>query len=288
MQEQSTPDRPFGEDRLVEASLPDRSARLLLVDASATAFETEYRHLSGRLASCVMARAAAGVLLLAADLKGDERVALQIRAEGPLEGLLAEADAALRFRGYTNKKVVSELDRGEAPIEAGLTATGRLQVIRSTGAAVVYRGVTSLRRGDLEADIEAALVESAQIPSRLFLDHGYDRQLAFASGVLLQALPGGDEGAFAAFAAAVAARAEAARPFGRDLSALLDRLLPNSEPRKVLSTRPVAFKCRCSREKVVAMLRGLGPPEEGAFPPLSRVVCAFCNDSFEIPASELS
>ncbi len=278
---------PLGADRLLEVGFPGRNFRLLLADVSATAFEAEFRHLSGRIAAVVMARTAVASILLGADLKGDERLSIQVRSEGPLHGLLAEADALLRFRGYTNKKALPGLDDGAEPFTVGLGTAGRLQIIRSTGSQVVYRGITALQDGDVASDLETALRDSVQIPSRLVLDHGYDRQLTFASGALLQALPDCPPAAFESFATEFGRRAEAARPFGRDLDRLLAALVPADIPHRILLERPVGFACRCSREKVVDMLRQLGPPEGGAHLPENGVTCVFCNDTYRITAEEL-
>jgi molecular chaperone Hsp33 len=282
-------DAAFAADRLLDVALPGFAARLVLIDASTTAFEAEFRHLAGRTAAVTLARAAAGALLLGSDLKNDERLAVQVRAEGPLAGLLVEADARLRFRGYTHKKVVPELDASSSPPTAGLGPVGRLQIIRSTGSQVVYRGVTALRTGDPADDLRAAMEESAQIPTRLWIDHGYERQLTHVVGAMLQAVPGHDAAAFKALAAAIDARVDAARPFPRDLMALLAALMPPDVERRPLGERPVGFACRCSRDKVVAMLKSLGPPEGGGgYPDENRVTCAFCNDVFEIAATDLT
>lgn len=279
---------PLGADRLLEIGFPGRNFRLLITDVSATAFEAEFRHLSGRIASIVMARTAAASILLGADLKGDERLSIQIRSDGPLHGLLAESDAQLRFRGYTNKKALPGLDDGTPPFTVGLGAEGRVQLIRSTGSQVVYRGITALRNGDVASDLETALRDSTQIPSRLVLDHGYDRQLTFAAGALLQALPGCGPDEFESFAVEFERRAAAARPFGRDLDRLLGLLVPSGVEHRILLERPVGFACRCSRGKVVDMLRQLGPPEGGVHLPENGVTCVFCNDTYRITAEELA
>ncbi len=279
----------FGADRLLEIALEGRDMRLLVADVSSSAFEAEFRHLSGRLASETLARAAVAVVLIGADLKNDERLAIQIRTDGPVKGLLAEVDVDLRFRGYTNVKVLAGLDEGVVRQATAVGPEGRVQLIRSTGAQVVYKGITALRNGDIASDLEAALEESTQIPSRMWIDHGYDRQLTFASGALLQAMPGCTRQEFDELGAEISLRAEAAMPFGRDPEALVRALLGPDRVFRILRTRTVAFGCRCSRDKVVGILKQLGPPPEtGEYPEESRVTCAFCSDLFTVSREELS
>ncbi|HYC76957.1 MAG TPA: Hsp33 family molecular chaperone HslO [Planctomycetota bacterium] len=280
--------RRFGPDRVMDVGLPGRAARLVLVDATETAIEAEFRHLAGRVAAIVMARAAAASLLIGSDLKNDERLAIQVHAEGPLKGFLVETDASLRFRGYTQIKALEGYDSGSLPYVFGLGARGRVQFLRSTAAGVFYRSLTALRFGDVAADLETALNQSQQTPSRLWLDHAYDRRVLRSGGALLQALPGAELSEFTALADRIATRAQAARPWPRDLDALCDALLPPDVERRTLSTRLAAFACRCTRERVVELLKSLGPPEEEqSYPPESRVTCVFCNDVFEIPSDEL-
>jgi len=284
----AAPVPPWHRDRLVTILLPEHHCRLLLVDASGTACEAEFRHLAGRVGAEVLGRATVAAVLLGADLKDDERLSIQARCEGPIEGYLVEVDSKLNFRGYTNKKTIRGLDRSARPFVEGVGKVGRLQVIRSTGSGIFYQGVTSFAQGDVATDLERSLRESQQIPSRLLIDHGYRMQLTSAIGILLQVLPGADAEAFPYLAAEIAARAERARPWTKDLETLAKLVLPESVPSKLLDSRPIRFSCRCSRERAISVLKLMGPPEgQATYPELNRVTCAFCNDTYEVLASEL-
>jgi molecular chaperone Hsp33 len=277
---------PFGRDRLVQAILEPSDIRVLVVDASATAFEAEYRHLSGRCSAEIVADLCAGAMLLGADLKNDERLSFQARVSGPIGGFLCEVDRDLNFRGSTHKKSLPDLDATEAPPSAAL-GTGHLQVLRSTGRAVVYQGITEMESGAIAADFERHLSESQQVASKVRLKHAYDRQLVSAQGFMIQALPAASPADFDTIAAALCARAEALEVWPRDPEALLEAIASGLTYR-IVGSRDVRFRCRCSRERVVDMLRGMGPPEDGSgWPEVSRVVCAFCGDAFEVPPSEL-
>src|SRR5688572_21293111 len=107
--ENTPPAPPWHADRLVSIVLPEHDCRLLLTDASGTAVEAEFRHLSGRVSAEVLARATVAAILLGADLKDDERLSIQARCEGRIEGWLVEVDSKLNFRGYTTKKTIRGL-----------------------------------------------------------------------------------------------------------------------------------------------------------------------------------
>jgi molecular chaperone Hsp33 len=62
-------------------------------------------------------------------------------------------------------------------------------------------------------------------------------------------------------------------------------------PHHRLETRPLQFRCSCSREKVERALRSLGSAElremlaqEGG----ARVTCEFCCQDFELAGEELA
>ena len=278
---------PFGRDRLVQGIIEPEEVRILAVDATATAFESEYRHLSGRCSAEIVADLCAGAALLGADLKNDERLSFQARLSGPIGGFLCEIDRDLNFRGSTHKKTVPDLDAGSGRIAEAM-GSGSLQVLRSTAATVVYQGITTMEAGSVAADFERHLSESQQVASALVLRHGYDRQLVSAHGLLMQALPSATESGFERVATEIRRRADALAFWPRDPEALLAAVCSGFGLR-ILGSREVRFRCRCNRERVVDMLRGMGPPEDGSgWPEVSRVGCAFCGDVFEIPPAELT
>src|SRR5262245_11175679 len=161
------PAPPWHRDALVNILLPDHHCRLLLADASGTACEAEFRHLARRVAAEGLGRAAVAAVLLGADLKDDERLSIQARCEGPIEGYLVEVDSKLNFRGYTNKKTLRGLDRSARPFVVGLGKVGRLQVIRSTGSGIFYQRVTSFAQGDVARAHDRSLQEAPQLASTL-------------------------------------------------------------------------------------------------------------------------
>ncbi len=282
-----SPEAPFGVDRMIQAIIEPDDVRVLVADASATAFESEYRHLAGRLSAQVTASLCAGAVLLSADLKHDERLAFQARLTGPLGGFLYEVDQDLNFRGSTHKKVLPDHDTRGTPISEAL-GKGSLQVLRSTSQGIVYQGITTMNAGNIAADLEQHLMDSQQTLSRVRLDHGYSHQLTHAMGILIQALPTASEAGFEKIANLVCDRADALRPWPRNPAALLADVTRGLSCHTV-GDRTIQFRCRCTRDRVIAMLKSVGPPEDGSgWPEVSRVVCAFCADIFEVTPDELT
>ena len=283
------------------------TARVVVVLATEFGREAATRHQSTGAAAMAMARAGVAGLLLATLTKGEERVTLQLLGNGALGGL---------GRGRLVRRHGPRVRREPAPVvyvgrrtrpdwagRWGSRAWSR--VIRDLGLRDRFRGRTSLVDGEIDTDVERYLTDSEQIDSAMGCEVFPDRQggIAFASGILVQALPGG-LGADVVTAArerlrrgevAVAIRQTAGgarslgnhhrrrcrRHAGPDVASLV----------RLGDLHPVRFHCPCSRRA------GRGYPghagrsrtgdsmieEDGK----GQVICEFCRNSYEFTDENL-
>jgi redox-regulated HSP33 family molecular chaperone len=105
---------------------------------------------------------------------------------------------------------------------------------------------------------------------------GDDGLPTVARGVLVECPPDGDDTAFARVSELFANGAAAKAIGGATLSmrTLLRKLdLPLAEVRR---TAPIAFACRCSRERAQAMLDALPPADRAGLPPTVDITCHLC------------
>jgi molecular chaperone Hsp33 len=144
-----------------------------------------------------------------------------------------------------------------------------------------YQGLVELRRASLGGSLEDYFIQSEQLPARILL--AADAQQAV--GLMLQKMPdeGGhdvvpDEDAWnrvVQLTATLGTQELLATP----AESLLYRLY-HEESVRLLDTRPLAFGCSCSRERVATMLRSLGRDEvESALAARAgeiEVICEFC------------
>jgi molecular chaperone Hsp33 len=237
------------------------------------------------LGECVTA-----AVLLAATLKFQGTLTLQLAGSGRLGLLVAQCTHDFRLRG------VARLD---SPPAAGagfrdLVGDGRLTVtIEAEERAARYQGIVPLEGATLAASLENYFASSEQLPTRLALVADGAR----AAGLLLQKLP--------APASGEAQGAEAQRIW-EDLEAGMlllsgDLLLHggvDATLRSVFAThdcrlfaaQPVRFECRCSAARVANMLRSLGAEEmravleeQGAV----TVTCEFCQRRYRYDAIDI-
>ena len=232
-------------------------------------------------------------LLLAATIKFDGVLSLQLRGDGPMHLLLAQCTSGLGVRGLARYRE-GEGVSGSHKINE-LIGNGNLTVTLETDdSAQRYEGIVPIEGERLADSLQAYFQNSEQLPTRLWL-HA-DAQ--GASGMLLQKLPGASS-----LPPADAALVEDA---WRRVQLIADTLTPeelrtladaeilhrlfNEDDLRLFEPSPVYFRCRCSRERVASMLQGLGEAETRsviAERGKVEVHCDFCNRAYVFDAVDV-
>lgn len=210
---------------------------------------------------------AAATLLLAATVKFDGRLTLQVQGAGPVHLMVVQAQPGYSLRGVA---------RWNGDIDSQLTALPQLcgdgqivVTIENEDRSSRYQGIVPIEAQRLADSFSTYFEQSEQLPTRLWLVANGD----VAAGLLLQRLPSGSR------ASAEDSEFEAAEgdeDWNRILhlastitdnelttlsaDVLLRRLFHEEEVR-VFEPSPVSFRCACSRERVDAIVRSLGPDE---------------------------
>ena len=248
----------------------------------------------------LLGEAAAAAALLAATLKFDGELTLQLQGDGAVRLLVAQCTHDLRVRAVARFDA-ARFEGGAEPAFAALVGDGQLVVTLESGqGGARYQGIVPLAGGSLAAALESFFGQSEQLPTAVVLGADDGR----AAGLLVQRLPqaGGTE-----TEAPLAAReAEADRTLedarlalagiaadellSRPVGELLRRACVGHDLR-LQPPRAVGFRCRCSRERVAGMLRALGAEEldsivaeQGAV----TVTCEFCHRPWRFDAVEVS
>jgi molecular chaperone Hsp33 len=232
----------------------------------------------------------AAATLVSASLKFKGTLTLQLLGStGAVNMLVAQATDERTMRGVVHL-TEDAADRGGTfrdQIEGG-----RLVVSVEQGAgAAPWQGIVPLDGDSLAACLGHYFEVSEQLPTVLVLAAGTDS----AAGLLLQKLPAPEVQGEAAGAGtqdlweeAIALLATLGRDelLGLDPQSLLRRLFAAHDLR-LFAAEPVKFACRCNRERVAGLLRGLGQAEidsilaeQGAV----TVTCEFCHKPYRFDA----
>ncbi|HTU82603.1 MAG TPA: Hsp33 family molecular chaperone HslO [Candidatus Acidoferrales bacterium] len=284
-------------DRVLAAAAPDAGIAFLAATTTELVADAQRRHDLWPTAAAAVGRLLTGAVLFGANLKGHERVSLQIAGSGPLRSAVAEAwlldERTIGARAYAaNPHVDLPIDeRGKFDV-SGAIGEGTLQVTRSYEIGQPYVGVVPLHSGEIAEDLAAYLARSEQIPSVVALGVLANPQgIAAAGGVLAQVLPGADDAAVAR----LEARATAFPPVtstiagGGDAHALLHQLAVDLELRSH-RTVEVRFACTCTPEKVEAALLGLGAEELARMSGErgeTEAVCEYCKTPYAFTSGEI-
>ncbi len=231
-----------------------------------------------------LGQAASAAALLGATIKFEGALVMQIESQGPIRLLVVQSDHQRHLRGLARWE-------GEVP-EAGdlaaLYGAGRLVItIDNQASGERYQGIVGLEGAGLAQALERYFEQSEQLETRLFLAADGER----AAGLLLQHLPGEGESdddlwrRIETLGATVTDEELLHLP----VETLLHRLF-HEEQVRLFDPEPVSFRCSCSREKIAALLEGLGRGEaerileqEGEI----EVGCDFCNQRYRFDAVDV-
>ncbi len=229
----------------------------------------------------------AGVLL-AATMKFEGNITLQVRGSGPISLLVvdctprrAEATEGVIYHIRGMALWNGEVPAGDLRSRFG---DGNLAITIDPGkGAQRYQGVVALAGDSLADAIDDYLERSEQLPTRMWLSSNGER----AAGLLLQKMPqeAGDDDAWER-ATALAATVRDDELLRLEQPELIHRLF-HEEDIRLFDSEPVAFHCHCSSERVADSLRSLGQDEvkdilkqEGKI----EVSCHFCNRQYHFDA----
>jgi molecular chaperone Hsp33 len=284
-------------DQLQRALSDDFGLRLIYADATASASEAAGRHLAGPVAARVLSQALVAAALVSSDLDNEgEAISIQWKVNGPIQGILVEAAFGGKLRGYTFRKTLGDLDQSGAADPAEVLGTdGHMTVLHSMPRQLLYSGVVAASPPDVERNLARYFNQSRQTPTaaamRVELSDG---RPARAVGVIAQKLPDSTGEALTERFVEVLERFNDGRVHEAlhgsagvlDVGAAL-----GVADLVVVGTGPLSFACRCSRERVnavLAMLPRTDLEEMLAETEPQTVVCHFCGETYTVGRDEIA
>lgn len=279
-------------DRLIKGMHEDGQFRVSVVKTTDVLKIAKKNHGLSLLNTVLLGRTLTASMLLASELKGEERIRLKLEGTGPVGMLLAEANRAGEIRGYSQNPA-AELDysQPDITISEGLGA-GLLTVSKTLYNEAEPRTSTiELVKGDVTADLAHYMVQSEQVLSAILLDVSLsdDGSVKNAGGVLIQRLPDADESTMDT----LQDRLSKLPPISSLLNQgeyIDDIMKKASTPYSVreLDRQPVHFFCRCSPKRFKNALSMLGFNDlkelEGED---QEVVCHYCGNRLVVSEEEI-
>jgi molecular chaperone Hsp33 len=274
------------------------TVRVVAADTTALVDEALGRHGASLTAGAALGRTLTAALLLSHVLLKDhrDRVTLRLEGGGPLGGVIADAGLDGTVRGYVRRPGIELPPRPDGKLDVGgaVGRDGEIEVIRSHAPyGDPYASSVRLTSGEIAEDVAGFLLGSEQIPSAVLLgvafEPGGSARVAHAAGIVLQALPGVEDGALALLEANVRAFGQLTQRLATgSLLASMEELTWGLELEMLTDEAlPLAFRCRCSEAKALDVLAYFRPQErermireDGG----AEVVCHWCGEARWIDA----
>lgn len=227
-------------------------------------------------------------------MKNDtDMLTLQIRGDGPIQGITVTADSHANVKGYVgNPDVVLPPKNGKLDV-GGAVGIGLLQVIKDMGLKEPYSGQTILVSSEIAEDLTYYFANSEQVPSSVGLGVLMEKNntVRCAGGFIIQLMPFAEEKTISQLEENLknVTSVTALLDQGYTPEQLLETLLGNLGL-EITDTVPTQFYCNCSKERVEQAVVSIGRKEiqemidDGED---IEVKCHFCNTAYRYTVDEL-
>ena len=287
-------------DRLVNGTAADATVRLIAAVTSDTVAEAVRRHQTSPTASAALGRMLTGAALMGASLKEFDRLTVRIDSDGPIGGIIAEANNNGEVRGYVREPDAELPPTATGKFDvSGIVGKGMFYVIRESGFDIglhrdPYVGSVPVTSGEIAEDFAYYLAKSEQIPSAVLLGvllQNTEPFVTAAGGVMIQMMPGVNDHIVTMIEDTVA-RAPHLTSVIKDGATPEDllKLTLGEIDFEILDERPVAFKCNCSSERALSMIAALGRNEVESMIADDKgavMTCGFCNETYRLQENDL-
>jgi len=264
----------------------------IYVDVSKTASTLEQRHLNGPATAEVLGQSLVGAALISSRLKGNsERITFQLKVDGPLGGAIVEAGHDGCLRGYTDVKLLDEVDGREGVKENEVFGdNGTLNVIRSDEGGIIYSGQVNISPPNIRTVTARYLNQSEQVPTGIEIySKMHDFRIEKMKGLMIQKLPDADTEKFVH----VLEKIE-----DGSVKALLGKMasidhfadLFEINDLELINEKELKFGCRCNYEKSLMIMQSLEIIELQDIikkKEMQQVTCHFCGETYKIKWEDL-
>ncbi len=282
-------------DYIVRATAANNQIRAFAATTRNVVETARQAHETSPVATAALGRLLTAGAMMGSMMKNDQDIlTIQIKCDGPIQGLTVTADVKGNVKGYVENPMVMlpPSPKGKLDVASAL-GLGVLSVIKDMGLKEPYVGQTILVTSEIAEDLTYYFATSEQVPSSVGLGvlMEKDNTVKQAGGFIIQVMPFVED--------AVVDRLEANIAKIESVTSMLDK---GYTPEQILETvlegmdieytdtMPTQFACNCSKERVEKALISIGRKdiqemiEEGKN---IEMHCHFCNTSYNFSVEEL-
>lgn len=282
-------------DYIVRTTAADAQIRAFACTTRELVEQARRAHNTSPVVTAALGRLLSAGAMMGSMLKGDkDLLTLQIKADGPMQGMTVTADSKGNVKGYANVPDVILPANSVGKLDvAGAVGAGVLNVIKDMGLKEPYVGQTALQTGEIAEDLTYYFAASEQVPSSVGLGvlMEKDNTVRQAGGFIVQLMPFAED--------EVIDRLEKNLSKISSVTTLLDNgnspeqmlgiLLEGLQP-EITDTFPTAFYCSCDKKRVEKALISIGKQELQSMIDDGEEIevnCHFCNTQYKFSIEEL-
>lgn len=281
-------------DYIVRATAADNQVRAFAATTTQVVEIARQHHNTSPVATEALGRLLTAGAMMGSMMKNDtDMLTLQIRGDGPIQGITVTADSHANVKGYVgNPDVVLPPKNGKLDV-GGAVGIGLLQVIKDMGLKEPYSGQTILVSSEIAEDLTYYFANSEQVPSSVGLGVLMEKNntVRCAGGFIIQLMPFAEEKTISQLEENLknVTSVTALLDQGYTPEQLLETLLGNLGL-EITDTVPTQFYCNCSKERVEQAVVSIGRKEiqemidDGED---IEVKCHFCNTAYRYTVDEL-
>lgn len=281
-------------DYIVRATAADNQIRAFAATTTQVVEIARQHHNTSPVATAALGRLLTAGAMMGSMMKNDtDMLTLQIRGDGPIQGITVTADSHANVKGYVgNPDVVLPPKNGKLDV-GGAVGIGLLQVIKDMGLKEPYSGQTILVSSEIAEDLTYYFANSEQVPSSVGLGVLMEKNntVRCAGGFIIQLMPFAEEKTISQLEENLknVTSVTALLDQGYTPEQLLETLLGNLGL-EITDTVPTQFYCNCSKERVEQAVVSIGRKEiqkmidDGED---IEVKCHFCNTAYRYTVDEL-
>ena len=251
-------------------------------------------HNTSPVATAALGRTLTAGAIMGSMMKNDtDMLTLQIRGDGPIEGITVTADSHANVKGYVgNPDVMLPPKNGKLDV-GGAVGIGLLQVIKDMGLKEPYVGQVALQTSEIAEDLTYYFATSEQVPSAVGLGvlMNKDNTVRQAGGFIVQLMPFAEEEVIAKLEENVSKidSVTSLLEQGHTPESLLEKVLEGFDI-EINDTLPTQFHCNCCRERVEKALISIGRKELNEMVQEGKDIemnCHFCNKNYNFTVEDL-
>ncbi len=256
--------------------------------------EATTKHQTSPVVSAALGRTLTGVAMMGQMNKNiTDRVSILIKGDGPIGGIIVEANGFGDVKGYAyNPNVDIPLnEQGKLDVRNAI-GNAVMTVSKDIGLREPYVGQIAMLSGEIAEDLTDYFAISEQTNSVVALGVLIDKDLSIkqSGGIIIQVLPDAQDEAITELESKLKTFTSLTNYLENNqcIEQIIEDLLGDVE---LMSKTDIRFKCDCSTERMERALISLGKQELTTIVEDDQedleLVCHFCNEKYQFDKNDI-